>query len=56
MKSSDISKQTPLPQDLARTRTKSFEALLADVRRIIEEGLRKAYQEVDMVKHIVPLK
>ena len=49
MASSDISKQTPLSQDLARTRTKSFEALLADVRRIIEDGLRKAYQEVDMV-------
>ena len=43
MKSSDISNQAPLPQDLARTRTKSFEALLADVRRIIDDGLRKAY-------------
>ena len=49
MASSDISKQAPKPNDLARARTKSFEALLEDVRRIIKDGLRKAYHEVDMV-------
>lgn len=47
MASSDISKHTPLPQDLARTRTKSFEALLTDVRQIIDSGLQQAYQSVN---------
>jgi predicted nuclease of restriction endonuclease-like (RecB) superfamily len=35
--------------DLARVRTKPFEALLSDVRQIIENGLQKAYQGVDFV-------
>ena len=47
MASSEISKHTPLPQDLARTRTKSFDALLADVRQIIDSGLQQAYQSVN---------
>lgn len=34
---------------MARARTKSFEALLSDVRQIIENGLQKAYQGVDFV-------
>ncbi|MBQ8099743.1 MAG: DUF1016 family protein [Paludibacteraceae bacterium] len=47
MASSEISKQIPHSQDLAHTRTKSFEALLTDVRRIIDSGLQQAYQSVN---------
>ena len=47
MASSEISKQIPHSQDLARTRTQSFEALLTDVRQIIDSGLQQAYQSVN---------
>ena len=44
--SSNITKHTPQP-DLARTRTKSFDTLLFDVRQIIENGLQQAYHSVN---------
>ena len=34
--------------DFERTRSKSFEVLLFDVRQIIENGLQQAYQSVNM--------
>ena len=47
MASSEISKQTPLSQDFEHARSKSFEALLTDVRHIIDSGLQQAYQSVN---------
>lgn len=47
MASSEISKQTPIPQDFEHARSKSFEALLTDVRHIIDSGLQQAYQSVN---------
>ena len=44
--SSEIAKHTAQP-DLVRTRTKSFELLLADVRPIIENDRRPAYNAVE---------
>ena len=47
MASSEILKQTPLSQDFGHARSKSFEALLTDVRHIIDSGLQQAYQSVN---------
>ena len=48
MSSSKIVKHTD-SVDFERTRSKSFEVLLSDVRQIIESGLQQAYQSVNMV-------
>ena len=46
---SQAAEHTNISNDLARTRTKSLDTLLADVRHIIQDGLQHAYHSVDTV-------